>query len=448
MNLPGKSPATRTLLTVTFFTFLLAGSITIAHAQKVESKDRDRAQMMLNRIKDQLKKNYYDPAYRGMDLEVRFKTASEKIKTDQSVGQIFGTIAQVLIELNDSHTFFMPPSRAVDTDYGWTMMMVGDRCYVSSVDKGSDAEAKGLKPGDQVLDAGGHQLDRSNLWKFEYLYNVLRPQPGISVTVRSPNGESRRLDLLAKQKQGKRVVDLTDYTEYMNLVRQAQREAELGRDLFVSFGDQLLIWKMNEFDLTDPQIDDAMSRAKKHKHLILDLRGNAGGWVTTITRIVGNLFDRDIKIADTKSRKETKPLMAKSRGEKAYTGKLTLLVDSRSASASEVLARTIQLEKRGNVIGDVTAGAVMTSRQMHDEIGIDVVVFYGLSVTVSDMIMADGNSLEHRGVAPDEVRLPTAEDLAAGRDTVLSYAASQAGVTLDPIEAGKFFPIEIKAKRK
>ena len=448
MNFPGKSPVSCKLLTITFFTFLLAGPVTIAQAQKVESKDRDRGQIMLSRIKDQLKKNYYDANFRGMDLENRFKTASEKIKTAQSVGQIFGTIAQVLIELDDSHTFFMPPSRSVDTDYGWTMMMVGDRCYVSSVDKGSDAEAKGVKPGDEVLEAGGHTLDRSNLWKFEYLYNTLRPQPGIRVTLRSPNAEPRQLDLMAKQKQGKQIVNLTDYNEYMDLVRKAEREAELGRDLFVSFGDQLLIWKMNEFDLTDSQIDEAMSRAKKHKHLILDLRGNAGGWVTTITRIVANLFDHDIKIADSKSRKETKPLMAKSRGEKAYTGKLTILVDSRSASASEVLARTVQLEKRGNVIGDRTAGAVMTSRQYDDEIGIDVVVFYGLSVTVSDLIMPDGNSLEHHGVTPDEVRLPTAEDLAAGRDPVLSYAASLGGVNLDPLEAGKFFPIEPKAKRK
>jgi C-terminal processing protease CtpA/Prc len=447
MNPPGKSPVTRTLLTIAFVISTLAGPATVARAQKVESKDRDRGQIMLIRIKDQLKKNYYDAEFRGMDLETRFKTASEKIKTAQSVGQIFGTIAQVLIELDGSHTFFMPPSRAVDTDYGWTMMMVGDRCYVSSVDKGSDAEAKGVKPGDEVLEAGGHPLNRSNLWKLEYLYNILRPQPGMRVILRSPNAEPRQLDLMAKQKEGKRMVDLTDYTEYMNLVRQAQREAELGRDLFVSFGDQLLIWKMNEFDLTDSQIDDAMSRAKKHKHLILDLRGNAGGWVSTITRIVANLFDHDIKIADSKSRKETKPLMAKSRGEKAFTGKLTILVDSRSASASEVLARTIQLEKRGTVIGDQTAGAVMTSRQYHDEIGIDVVVFYGLSITVSDMIMADGNSLEHRGVTPDEIRLPAAEDLAAGKDTVLSYAALQAGVKLDPLEAGRFFPIE-KPKRK
>ena len=83
----------------------------------------------------------------------------------------------------------------------------------------------------------------------------------------------------------------------------------------------------------------------------------------------------------------------------------------------------------------------MTSRMFADEIGLDVVVFYGASITVSDLLMPDGQSLEHRGVTPDEIRLPTAEDLAAGRDTVLSYAASLMGVKLDPVEAGKLFPI-------
>jgi len=448
MNLPGKSPLTRTLLTIGFFTSILAVPVTIARAQKVESKDRDRGQTMLSRIKDQLRKNYYDANFRGMDVETRFKTASEKIKTAQSVGQIFGTIAQVLMELNDSHTFFLPPGRTIETDYGWTMMMIGDRCYVSSVDKGSDAEAKGVKPGDEVLEAGGYTLDRSNLWKFQYLYNALRPQPGIHVTLRSSKGEPRRLDLLAKQKEGKRVVDLTNQHEWLNLVRKSEREADMNRDRFMSFGEQLLIWKMNEFDLTDSQIDDVMSRVKKHKALILDLRGNAGGWVSTITRLIANLFDRDIKVGDTKSRKETKPEIAKSRGEKAYKGNVTILVDSRSASASEVLARVVQLEKRGKVIGDQTAGAVMTSKQYGDEIGIDVVVFFGISITVSDLIMADGNSLEHHGVMPDEIRLPAGEDLTANRDVVLSYAASLEGVTLDPVEAGKFFPLDPRAKQK
>jgi len=77
-------------------------------------------------------------------------------------------------------------------------------------------------------------------------------------------------------------------------------------------------------------------------------------------------------------------------------------------------------------------------------VGLDFVVFFGASITIWDLIMADGNSLEHRGVTPDEKRLPTAEDLAAERDPVLSYAASAAGVSLDPVAAGKLFPPPVK----
>lgn len=441
-----KSPFILRLVIIAFLavTVVLPMAIASAAQDKVQDKDRDRGKIMLGRIKEQLKKNYYDPQYHGMDLDTRFKTAEEKVKTAASVGQIFGIIAQVLIELEDSHTFFVPPSRAYRNEYGWTMQIIGNRCFVSSVEKGSDADSKGVKPGDEVLEAGGYQLDRANLWKFQYLYHALRPQPLIGVVLRSPNGEERRLDLLAKRTESKRMTDLTNYNEWMDLVRKAERDERMGRDRYVSFGEELLIWKMHEFDLTDSQVDAAMEKAHKYKSLILDLRGNGGGWVTTVTRLIANLVAHDVKIGDSVSRKETKPLVAKTRADKAYKGKLIILVDSRSASASEVLSRTIQLEKRGTIIGDQTAGAVMTARHFSDEVGLDVVVFYGFSITVSDLIMSDGKSLEHSGVMPDEVRLPAAADLAAEKDPVLSYAASLAGVKLDPVEAGKFFPIEKK----
>jgi hypothetical protein len=47
---------------------------------------------------------------------------------------------------------------------------------------------------------------------------------------------------------------------------------------------------------------------------------------------------------------------------------------------------------------------------------LDTFVFFGVSVTESDLIMTDGQSLEDKGVIPDEIALPIAKDLAPGRD--------------------------------
>src|SRR5262249_11556042 len=163
------------------------------------------------------------------------------------------------------------------------------------------------------------------------------------------------------------------------------------------------------------------------KSLILDLRGNGGGYEETLKRMVGSLFDHDVKIADAKRRKETKSIVAKTRGASAIKNDLIVLIDSRSGSAAELLARVVQIEKRGKVIGDLSAGAVMRSQGYYYEMGGLTTLSYGASVTDADMIMADGKSLEHVGVIPDELIVPTGADLAAKRDPVLARAAALLG---------------------
>jgi carboxyl-terminal processing protease len=178
------------------------------------------------------------------------------------------------------------------------------------------------------------------------------------------------------------------------------------------------------------------------KNLIIDLRGNGGGYEETLLRLIGNLFDHDVKLGDVTTRKGSKPIIAKTRGDHVFKGNLVVLIDSDSGSASELLARVVQLEKRGKVIGDKSAGAVMRSRFYDHQQGADIVVFYGASITEADIIMTDGKSLEHIGVTPDEIKLPTATDLASQKDSVLAYAASVLGVTVAPEKAGALFPIE------
>jgi carboxyl-terminal processing protease len=159
--------------------------------------------------------------------------------------------------------------------------------------------------------------------------------------------------------------------------------------------------------------------------------------------MVGSLFDRDIKIADRVGRNAPKALIAKHAAH-PFEGKLIVLVDGDSASAAELLARVVQLEHRGAVIGDKTAGAVMETIIHPEHMDVDSIFGYGIAVTDANLIMSDGKSLEKTGVVPDEELLPTGADLAAGRDPVLSRAAESVGVKLDPVEAGKMFPFEWK----
>jgi C-terminal processing protease CtpA/Prc len=415
-------------------------------AQQPPSKfEIERAHTMLGVIKEDLKKNYYDPTYHGMDLETSFKTADEKLKTATSVGQLFGVIAKVLADLDDSHTFFIPPGRAARTEYGWQGQMIGDKCYVVAVKPGSDAELKGMKAGDQVVAVDGARLTRQNMWTFQYLYHVLRPQSGMRLHLLKPDGAEQEIAVLARIQPRKRIVDVSgdDDTgnDIFDLVREEENESHLRRHRYLELGDDLLIWKMPAFDLEKEKVDEMADRFRKRKALILDLRGNGGGAEETLLRLLGNLFDRDVKVGDLKARKDAKPVVAKSRGN-SFTGKLVVLIDSESGSASEVFARVVQLEKRGTVIGDLSSGAVMRARHFPHEIGIEVIVPYGVSITEADIVMGDGKSLERVGVKPDEIKLPTAADLAAQRDPVLAYAASLAGITITPEKAGSFFPIE------
>ena len=424
------------------FIFLLLCSVQVM-AQATSSFERERGKIMLETIKDDLKKNYYDPTFHGMDIETRFKEAEDKMKQAQSIGQILGIVAQVLIDLNDSHAYFLPPGRTGRTEYGWQMQMIGEKCYVVAVKPGSDAEAKGLKPGDEIVSVDGYTPLRENLWKLNYLYRTLRPRPGMRLIVMKPDGKEQQLDVLAKVQSGKKVVDLTS-SDIFDLVREAENESRLNRHRFIEVGDDFFIWKMPQFDLEKTEVDDMVGKFRKRKGVVLDLRGNGGGYEITLLRLVSNFFDREIKLGDIKRRKETKPLSVKSRGAEIFTGKLVVLIDSQSGSASELFARVIQLEKRGTVIGDRSAGAVMRARHYSHEIGVDVVMFYGVSITDADIIMNDGKSVEHVGVTPDEITLPTPADLAAKRDPVLAYALSILGAKITPEEAGALFPLEWK----
>src|SRR5687768_13731183 len=83
---------------VAFVCLLICGMAPPASSQQLGVFDRDRGRSMLSTLKDDIKKHYYDPGYRGIDIDARFKEADEKIEQADSNSQIFGIIAQMMIE--------------------------------------------------------------------------------------------------------------------------------------------------------------------------------------------------------------------------------------------------------------------------------------------------------------------------------------------------------------
>lgn len=403
--------------------------------------DRERAQGMLQVVANEVRKHYYDPKFHGVDWDKVVQDEKDKIEKSNSFGMAMSHIAAGLDTLNDSHTFFLPPGHAVRLDYGLNYQMIADHCFVVQVRPGSDAETKGVKPGDEILAINGYAPSRANLWKMNYVFTVLRPQNGLHFVLQSPGAKERDLDVMAKMRQLRQVQDLTHGGDIWDLIRDDENQRHMMRAQFEDMGDDLIILKFPIFDFANSQIVDLIGRVRKHKAFILDLRSNPGGSVETLKWFLGGLFENDVKVGDRVRREDTKEMTAK-RSHDPFTGKLVVLVDSQSASAAEVFARVVQIEKRGKVLGDRSSGSVMESLRYQYHSGTEIMVFYGASITEADLVMTDGKSLEHIGVTPDETVVPTGQDLASGRDPVLSRAAELVGVKLSPEQAGKLFPFE------
>ncbi|MGB9505454.1 MAG: S41 family peptidase [Candidatus Acidiferrum sp.] len=422
-------------------TVLSSSVLAQSSPQKLDPDTAKRVEDMLRKGYLEVQKNYFDKDYKGVNWDADYAQYDAKMKQITSLAQGLSLVAGLMMTLADSHPFFMPPSRPVRLEYGFRLLMIGDRAFVVHVRPDTDAEKK-VHVGDEIVAYNRFVVNRDSLWKMKYYYGQLSPLQISDLVLKSPDGQQR------DEKIETKVQELSGNLNYMTnegwkIIREQENLQHQFRERHVEM-DDVMIWKMPVFNIDDYQVDHLFGIARKHKALILDLRDNPGGAAPTLQRMVGNIFDHDVKIADRVGRStELKPMVAQSRAKDVYAGKIVVLIDSGSASAAELLARVMQLENRGTVVGDRSAGAVMEARRYNEsEAGNTGSIFYGFSITEANLIMKDGKSLEHTGVVPDEIILPTGRDLADGKDPALVRAAQLVGLTLDPIQAGKLFPFE------
>jgi C-terminal processing protease CtpA/Prc len=418
-------------------TLVLAAVCELGRAQQqITSNDLEYAEGMLSQIHQALKQNYYDTSFHGIDIDERYKTYREQIKSAKSVAAAYRVIEAYLVGLNDSHTVFIPPPNSRHVRYGFRLQMIGDKCFITDVRPGADAAQK-LHPGDQVVTLGGYTLNRTDLWQLEYYLYLLPPKRTTEFTLRDASGNLRQEQVAVEFQEGSPLID----SSHAHWRLEMEKQQHILRSRSGEEGD-VMFWKLPSFIGAEGDISHMFAQARKHRALIFDLRGNRGGFETNLIFALGNLLDHDVTVGKRVMRKGEKVLVAKSHGREAFLGQLIVLIDSRSASASELFARTVQIEHRGIVLGDRSAGSVMGAKFYPLKEGVGLVIPFGVEITGEDLIMTDGKSLEKLGVVPDVMLLPTAADLAEGRDPVLARAAELAGAKLDSASAGKMFPYE------
>jgi carboxyl-terminal processing protease len=412
-----------------------------APARKLDSADLQRAHLMLKQAHDEIRKNYYDPAFHGIDIDKTYQQFDARLDASQSINETFRVVAAYMLNLHDSHLFFMPPMRSNRSSNGFFMEMIGDKCFITRIRPGTDAAVK-LHVGDQVTALNGFAITPAAFENIRYFVQDLSPAPAEQLDLISPTGEPRKEVVKATLRSGKAILDLSgaDGADFWQLVRAGEEDDHLSRSRYLEDGNTF-IWRMPTFEVAPTDLNKVFNKAVKHDNLIIDLRGNPGGYIPTLLEMLGHFFDHEIKMGDLVTRKETKPQIIKPRAP-YYSGHLTVLIDHNSASCAELFTRVIQIEKRGRIIGDKSAGAVMEAQDLDETIGTDYQVNYGFSITSANILMTDGKSLENIGVTPDELLLPTAADLAAGKDPVLAHAAELNDAKLDSTAAAKLFPYE------
>ncbi|NDY95745.1 carboxy terminal-processing peptidase [Wenzhouxiangella limi] len=156
--------------------------------------------------------------------------------------------------------------------------------------------------------------------------------------------------------------------------------------------------------------------------LVIDLRGNGGGALVEATTMTGLFIDEGpvVQVRDSRGRvsleQDREPGMA-------WDGPLAVLVDRRSASASEIFAGAIQDYGRGVILGESTFGKGTVqnlidlddlSRTENDRLG-------QIKLTMAQFYRVAGGSTQARGVVPD-IALPTAGDPEEFGESALDFA--------------------------
>jgi len=340
---------------------------------------------------------------------------------------IHGAIEGMVEALKDRHSAFLTPTvhqRLREHEEGRYAglginidLTRDERLVITRVFDDSPALAAGLRPGDIILWAAEHdpdglkqpaKTDLTTVRDITRVSAVLRGKVGSKVTlgIRRKKTPADLAKAGLKESAGALKGNATEDLE-ITVVRAEIRPPLVEVKLLPDRIGYLRI--INDFP------DDATRKVRKGleevvaqgaKALVLDLRGNQGGFLDEAIRIA-DLFVRDGVIVSTKNRYESENrVFQASPGGPGEDLPMAVLVDAGSASAAEILAGTLQDHGRAKLVGTKTYGKGAVSKRFPLGDGS------GILLSTGRYILPKGRTIEGIGLEPDlVVHYPSLDEL-------------------------------------
>jgi len=407
--------AKRHQLSVLLALFLSLGYPTDAGTSNVE---RGRMEDILALVSKDVQKNFYDPTLKGLDWTALTEQARQRIRSADHVGAMIGAISALLYQLHDSHTVFIPPGRTVHAIYGFKAKPFADEVFVYELEKSGPAAQAGLQLGDRIIGVDNMNAARPTFFDMMRYLSVLDPRMELDVEI--ADGASSRVLKIPTTLEPHPKMLFPDYNEIMRAI-DSERHFYSSKD----YENGVVYLKLRTFLVPTAEMGAMTNKARNAKAIVLDLRGNGGGAVDAMTNLLGRFTREPFEMAKAVSRDKSETIHVKP-VSLLISSPVFVLIDSASASGSEMFARSMQLHKKAVVIGDKSSGRVNRARVFWEEIGAYDRVAFGTEIAVSRVLMENGEELENRGVTPDEFCVPTPADLRAEKDPCLERALTLA----------------------
>lgn len=314
----------------------------------------------------------------------------------------YGAIKGMLESLGDPHTYFLTPSdsRIAQEDLqgsfegiGATIEKRDNKLLVVAPIEGTPADKAGLKPGDHIVRVD--DKDTAPLSLIEAV-SLIRGKAGTVV----------KLTVLREGEKQPLIFEITRARIEITTVRTRQLEEGIAYIRLSGFSEP-----------TSRGLAAALQKIKASnpKGLILDLRNNPGGYLSTSVEVASQFLKEGLVVYEQDAEGRRRDFRVRPGGQ-AVDIPMVVLVNKGTASASEIVAGAIQDAGRAPLIGEKTfgKGSVQTTHTLSDGSSVHVTVTYWFT--------PKGRQIQDKGIEPDiEVPL-TEEDVRKGVDPQLERA--------------------------